>query len=459
VFTTLLVLIRTPAVLAQAATLDQNILTLHELKVDSQYFVVELAIIPSSNPLAFSLVDFAELSGPGFENPNRLTGSLLEIPSITVEELSYWVNLRLQEIPDLRLILEDFGLNDDEPTSCMRPEPDPSHGSNNPPIVNGFSVSTEFLFDGGPGQDGIPSIDAPVFERSPRGLDDNQLVVGVKMGDSVRAYPHYVLDWHEVVNDLYTINGETVRHTLSYCPLTGSAMMWKGNLEGQSVAYGTSGLLLNSNLILYDRTTGSLWSQMLEQSINGPSILSIPERVQVIETTWGTWSTMYPESDVLTTFTEYDRPYESYPYGDFRTSEALRFPVENSDDRRLPRKERVVGINVGDTSRVYPINNFGSGVTVLEETVGNRDVVIVGSGSSNFGAIFDRQMEDCSTLEFSAVVNQLPIVMSDNEGNQWDIFGNAVSGPRIGQSLQKTNSYIAYWYAWTAFFPGTTIWE
>ena len=457
----LLAIFRIPAALAQAATLDNDILTLHELKVGSQYFVVELQMIPSSEPLAFSLVDFAELSGPSLENPNLLTGNLLEVPAILIGGLSYWVKLRLQEEPGLQLILEDFGLNADAPGGCVRPEPDASHGSNNPQVINGFSVSTEFLFDGGPGQDGIPSIDVPVFEGLPNkgALDPDQLVVGVKMGDAVRAYPHYVLDWHEIVNDRYTLNGEAVRHTLSYCPLTGSAMMWKGDLDGQPVEFGVSGLLLNSNLILYDRNTGSRWSQMLEQSINGPSILTIPERVQVIETTWETWRIMYPQSELLTSFTGHDRPYETYPYGDFRTSEALRFPVENSDDRRLPRKERVVGINVGDTSRVYPIKNFSNGVTVINEKVGDTDVVVVGSGNSNFGAVYSRQMEDCSTLEFSAVADQLPVVMSDNEGNQWDIFGVAVSGPRIGQSLQKTNSYIAYWYAWTAFFAGTTIWE
>lgn len=456
----ILLLSRPQAGMAQAATLDGDILTLHELEVGPLYYAVELQIVPASDPLAFTVVDFTELNGSTFAEPNRLSNGLLEIPVLPVGDLSYWVNLELQSEPELQLTLVDFGLNESEAGACTRPVPDPSHGVDNPDIVDGFSVSTEFLFDGGPGPDGIPPVDTPIFGLQSRTtLNPDDLVVGVRIGEDVRAYPHYILDWHEIVNDQYLIDGEAVDLTLSYCPLTGSAMMWKGQVDAQDSTFGTSGLLLNSNLILYDRETGSLWSQMLEQAINGPRLLSIPERVQVIETTWKTWQSMYPETMLLTDFTGYSRPYESYPYGTFRTNPSLRFPVENSDDRRLHRKERVLGINVGDTSRVYPIGNFDPGVTVLNEVVGDMDVVVVGSGDRNFGAVYNRQLEDCSRLDFLPVENQLPIVMTDNEGNLWDLFGKAVSGPREGQSLQKTNSYIAYWYAWTAFFPGATIFE
>lgn len=55
--------------------------------------------------------------------------------------------------------------------------------------------------------------------------------------------------------------------------------------------------------------------------------------------------------------------------------------------------------------------------------------------------------------------DRLPVVMRDNEGNEWDIFGVAVNGPRTGQQLQKTNSYIAFFYAWTAFFNDPLIHE
>ena len=84
-------------------------------------------------------------------------------------------------------------------------------------------------------------------------------------------------------------------------------------------------------------------------------------------------------------------------------------------------------------------------------------MVVAGSFGSNFAVVYNRELEDCTVLEFEAVQNRLPVVMKDNEGNEWDLFGVAVSGDRSGQQLQKTNSYIAYFYAWAAFFPGAEI--
>jgi len=288
-------------------------------------------------------------------------------------------------------------------------------------------------------------------------LDPAELVVGVKVGDDIRAYPHNILNWHEVVNDQFAVEGSSERATLSYCPLTGSAVLWKSFMEPGDETFGTSGLLYNSNLIMYDRATESLWSQMLEQSIRGPQIKRIPDRLPVVETTWGTWQAMYPETLLLSENTGFSRDYDAYPYDDYRTDEDLIFPVNNMNDRRLHRKERVLGINVGTDSIVYPIANFSRNVEVINDTVGDMQVVVAGSSDLNFAVVFNRELEDCTVLEFEAVQNRLPVVMQDNEGNEWDVFGTAVSGQRTGQQLQKTNSYVSYWFAWTAFFSGVLI--
>ena len=133
------------------------------------------------------------------------------------------------------------------------------------------------------------------------------------------------------------------------------------------------------------------------------------------------------------------------------------FPVNNKEDGRLHRKLRVLGINVGSSSKVYPIKKFSNDVEVIKDTVGDMQIVVAGSSGHDFGVVFNRELEDCTVLDFEAVQNELPVVMRDNEGNEWDVFGTAVNGPRTGQKLQKTNSYVSYWFAWTAFFPGADI--
>lgn len=345
------------------------------------------------------------------------------------------------------------------PRTCTRPAPDLSQGIDNPPVIGGAIVPLSEVIGGGPGPDGIPPLEMPLFttDLDATSISPFELVVGVKIGDDVRAYPYNIMNWHEVVNDEFIMDGSPEIVTLSYCPLTGSAMLWKSFMESADKTFGTSGLLYNSNLIMYDRATRSNWSQMLEQSINGSEIRRIPGRLPVVETSWGTWKAMYPETKLLSEKTGFSRDYTAYPYGSFREDQSLLFPVNNSGDGRLHRKERVLGINVGSSSKVYPINNFTSQVEVINEVVGDMQVVVAGSSGHNLGVVFNRELEDCTMLDFVAVQDQLPIVMRDNEGNEWDIFGTAVSGARKGQRLQKTNSYIAYWFAWTAFFPGAQI--
>ena len=343
--------------------------------------------------------------------------------------------------------------------SCTRSDPDRSQGPDNPPVVDGAIVPRDEILDGGPGPDGIPPLETPQFlqDSNQIDLDPAELVVGVKLGDDIRAYPHRILNWHEVVNDQFTVDTATEFATLSYCPLTGSAVLWKAFMERNEKTFGTSGLLYNSNLIMYDRLGVGFWSQMLEQSIQGQEVLRIPDRLQVVETTWQTWQTMYPATRLLSEDTGFSRDYDDYPYGSYRENNSLIFPANNSNDDRLHRKERILGINVGSASSVYPVVNFASNVEVINDVVGDMQVVVAGSSSLNFGVVFNRQLADCTVLDFTAVQDKLPVVMQDNEGNEWDVFGVAVSGARTGQRLQKTNSYVSYWFAWTAFFPGADI--
>ena len=343
--------------------------------------------------------------------------------------------------------------------ACTRPEPDISHGVNDPVVTSFHLVPPTDIVDGGVGPDGIPALDNPSFEGhpGPSTPDPQQLVVGIRIGDQVRAYPHDILDWHEIINDTFLVEDEPQPLSLSYCPLTGTAMLWKPFDYMTNPTFGTSGTLYYSNLVLYDRETKTLWSQMLEQGIRGLNVTDIPERLPVVETTWETWSSMYPGTRVLSRDTGYSRDYDDYPYDNYREDNSILFPVPNLEDGRLHRKQRVLGINVGDHSKVYPIGNFANGIEVLNDRVGNMDVVVAGSKDKNLGVVFNRQLEDCTVLDFESVQGSLPVVMRDSEGNEWDLFGEAVSGPRKGEQLEKTNSYVAYWFAWTAFFPGSEI--
>lgn len=317
-------------------------------------------------------------------------------------------------------------------------------------------IPKDQVFDGGPGRDGIPSIDNPQFTNvnSASYLSDADLVIGFKIGSVVRAYPHPIMDWHEIVND--RVNGNNI--AITYCPLTGSAIAWnRDGIVGGST-FGVSGLLYNSNLIPYDRGTQSNWAQMLVKSVNGNFIGNEVETKQLVETTYKTWKEMYPNSQIMSTNTGFSRSYGTYPYGGYRTNNDLLFPV-NGEDSRLHKKARVLGIIVGESTLTYPIDLFSEDISVINNNFSGLKHVTAVSKGKNFAVAYNRELDDGTLLEFTAVQNELPIIMVDGEGNKWNIFGEAVAGPREGTVLHSTKSFISYWFAWAAFYPNAVIYQ
>lgn len=314
-------------------------------------------------------------------------------------------------------------------------------------------IPQDEIRDGGPGKDGIQALENPLF------IPSNQvnftlptdLVIGVMINGQIKGFPHRILDRHEIANDAI---GNTA-FVLSYCPLTGSGMVWKAFDGNGNKTFGVSGLLYNSNLILYDRDSDSNWSQMMLKCVNGPKIRSEPEFYYAIETTWETWLQMYPNELVLSDQNGFFGQYD-YPYGDYKTSSRLLFPV-NNEDNRLHRKERVHGIIVQDKTKAYPISKFSSQIQVLNHTINGKKIVIAGSATKNIATSFESTLPDGTELTFSPIQNALPIIMTDNEGNQWDIFGNALAGPRTNSTLTPTLSFNAYWFAWAAFYPNAEL--
>ena len=214
------------------------------------------------------------------------------------------------------------------------------------------------------GSDGIPSIDHPAFvtynlltfkDGHSFFLNDPDLIMAVSINGETKVYPHRVLDWHEIVNDV--VGGVPI--TVTYCPLTGTGRVWERTLpDGRTTTFGVSGFLYNNNIVPYDRATGSLWTQLANRSVYGPRLHETKTPITFVETTWSTWLLMYDRPLVLSGQTGSDRYYGDYPYGDYRTNNgSLPYPVDVDDDR-LRRKERVFGMTSGDRARVYRMEAF-----------------------------------------------------------------------------------------------------
>ena len=309
------------------------------------------------------------------------------------------------------------------------------------------------IVDAGPGPDGIPSIDNPqfvkTFEPAANYLEPDDLVVGIVVGNVARAYPHKILDWHEIVNDY--ISNKLI--SISYCPLTGTGFAWEGESSEIPTAFGVSGLLYNGNLILYDRTTQSYWSQLKLQCVSGISIGEEPSLINIVETNWATWKANYPQTKVLSLNTGFIRDYATYPYGSYRTDhDFLIYPVSQLDTQ-LPSKERVHAIIDNGTIKAYRLSTFENG-NLINETFNGNDYLIV--GNNNLINSFEL-IEEHANLDFELQLDGLQVFFTDNEGNKWNILGKAIEGPRTGEKLTASKSVMSYWFAIAAFYPNPEI--
>jgi hypothetical protein len=93
------------------------------------------------------------------------------------------------------------------------------------------SVAFGEILSGGPPKDGIPAIDKPKFQPVAKisNLADTEPVVGLRIGDTFKAYPLRVLIWHEIVND--TVAGVPV--SVTFCPLCNAAVVFDRRLDGK----------------------------------------------------------------------------------------------------------------------------------------------------------------------------------------------------------------------------------
>ena len=345
----------------------------------------------------------------------------------------------------------DNGINEADGLGTGVNNPD---GNNNVPSGGVWGVDKSLVFDGGPGKDGIPALINPnlITATEASYLLDDDLVLGLKHGNDVIAYPHKILDWHEIINaDIGDLSISII-----YCPLTGTGVGWNRYIENKKTTFGVSGLLYKNNIVPYDRATDSNWSQLELECINGSLLGEVPEITILPEMKWGLWKKLYGETKVVSTETGHQRTYVNYPYGNYKTNnEYLIFPSDILTNN-IPVKERVHAIIVANFAKVYRFNKFENG-KVLRDLIKNSNYIVV--GNQDFIVSFELD-DSTNNLEFAYSFNNTEIILTDNEGNSWNIFGEALSGPRKGTFLKAAEtSMMAYYFSIENFYPNVSIYN
>ncbi len=271
------------------------------------------------------------------------------------------------------------------------------------------------ILPGGPPRDGIPALSQAHFinaEEARTELQDDDRILALLIEGQARAYPVAILNWHEIVND--SVGNTAV--AITYCPLCGSGVAFSRQLQGKVLDFGVSGLLYNNDVLLYDRQTESLWSQILGQAISGPAMGSHLQRLPLEHTRWKDWRLRHPETQVLSRKTGYRRDYNRDPYADYRRSRRIIFPLSNRTSNRLHPKEEVLTVTINGQHKAWPFSELAKSPSPLMDHLAGQNL----------------------RIEYDTENRSASIYTTDQ---------------------QRLTSMISYWFAWYAFHPDSAVYR
>ncbi len=252
---------------------------------------------------------------------------------------------------------------------------------------------SQMITSGGPPPDGIPPVEKPTYisiAEATKEWKDDAIVDAFMIDGQPRAYIRFITVWHEIVNE--TMAGKPI--TITYCPLTGSTLVFSGMLaDGRTTTFGTSGMLYNSNLVMYDRATKSMWPQLFGVAVRGD--LKGQRLVEIggaVTTTLGRWKARFPSGVVLSKDTGHVRAYGTWPYGDYDTAGEPFFPIRYRDDR-FPSKKLVVGVRQDGAALAIPKDEFAQRKEASIE-VGGRALIARYDADLDAVRVLDRKTEE-----------------------------------------------------------------
>jgi len=334
---------------------------------------------------------------------------------------------------------------------------------------NKHTIEYKELLFGGPPRDGIPPIDKPTFvdvKQAKTWIKDNEPVVFVKINDKVKAYPIQILIWHEIVND--TLGGKNI--SVTFCPLCNSTIVFDRNINGKTYDFGTSGLLRNSDLVMYDRQTDTLWQQFTGEAIVGDFVGTTLTMLPSSMLSFKDYYQTYPKGEVLSKNTGHYRSYGSNPYVGYDDINNSPFLYQNPIDKRLKPMARVVTISNKYISKAYSYKTLKN-KKVINDIYGKDNIAVFhksGTASALDKGSIARSKDVGSTAVFNATLDGKILEFYYDKDNgikdkqthsSWNIFGKAFSGKLKGKQLTQIVHADHFWFSWAAFKPDTIVYK
>ncbi len=348
-------------------------------------------------------------------------------------------------------------------------------------------------------RDLIPPVDEPKFETVVQGgywlLPDEPGAL-VEIDGDARFYPLAILTRHEIVNDRF---GD-IPVAVTYCPLCNTALAFDRRVDGEVLRLGVSGLLRNSDLVMWDDHSETLWQQITGEALVGELAGTELSLVPTSIVSYQQFAADHPNGRSLAPKTGHAIKYGANPYRFYSSNDApiARF-YDGDIDERVPALERVIGVtgfpsatednetttiageSNGTQAIAFPFSTVRLAGAVNTDLAGRPIVVWVGGATADgldaesvaagralgTGVAFSSQVGD-QVLTFDRFepklgAQQEPPVeefFTDRQtGTRWSVLGTAVEGPLAGTRLEPVLHRNDFWFAWTAFFPDAELYQ
>lgn len=275
-------------------------------------------------------------------------------------------------------------------------------------------VDFEEILVGNPVKDGIPSVTDPAMESiasAAEWLNQRSPVIAVEIAGEARAYPLAILMWHEIANDELA----DIPIAVTFCPLCNSSITFERQIGEEALEFGVSGLLRNSDLIMFDRGSESWWQQLTGEALVGDYAGALLDIVPSQVISFGSFAQRHPDGLVMSRDTGYNRQYGLNPYRDYDTQPGRPFLFRGEIDPRLDSPvDRVLAATIGDVAVAYPFDILRA-ERVINDVVADTplavfyqagvasalgDSVIDKSRDTGTAGMYEATLDDGSALRF-----------------------------------------------------------
>jgi hypothetical protein len=200
---------------------------------------------------------------------------------------------------------------------------------------------------------------------------------------------------------------------------------------------------------------GTLWSALTGRAFAGPQKGKRLTRIPSMVTNWDHWLMLHPESTAYDLFD--GKRYPVTPLPTQMSGEAKQ--ALTGADTRLPALTPVLGVEVGEATAAYPLDEKVERACFMD-TVSGRPLAVFWYGPTKTAVAYDSRLDDRTLTFYADEISPETAPFKDKEtGTRWTLAGRGIDGPLRGKELKWIDSIQCRWYAWSEEYPKTAVFD